>query len=53
MKTGLARLVFLFLCFGLTHQDARAAAIVSKVVMTTGSLSEREGVVYVAQDLDY
>jgi ABC-type nitrate/sulfonate/bicarbonate transport system substrate-binding protein len=37
--------LFIFLC-----QPIEAATTLTKVVMTTGSLSEREGVVYVAQD---
>ena len=40
-------LAFLFLAVG---PSAKAAAPTAKVVMTTGSFSEREGVVYVAQD---
>ena len=40
----------LFFLFTLYHQSADAAAPLTKVVMTTGSLSEREGVLYVAQD---
>ncbi len=36
------------LIFG--YQPARAATALTKVVMTTGSLSEREGALYIAQD---
>jgi NitT/TauT family transport system substrate-binding protein len=45
--------VELLLFFSLaasTVQSAQAATPPAKVVMTTGSLSEREGIVYVAQD---
>ena len=31
-------------------QPARAAVPLTKVIMTTGSVSEREGAVYVAQE---
>jgi ABC-type nitrate/sulfonate/bicarbonate transport system substrate-binding protein len=41
-------LSFSFLIFG--YQPAGAAAPLAKVVMTTGSVSEREGAVYVAQE---
>jgi NitT/TauT family transport system substrate-binding protein len=36
--------------FVFDYQAAHAAAPLTKVVMTTGSLSEREGALYVAQD---
>ena len=36
--------------FAFSYQPAQAAAPLTKVVMTTGSFSEREGAVYVAQD---
>jgi ABC-type nitrate/sulfonate/bicarbonate transport system substrate-binding protein len=36
--------------FILACAPAHAAAPLTKAVMTTGSLSEREGVLYVAQD---
>jgi NitT/TauT family transport system substrate-binding protein len=36
--------------FIFAYQPAHAAAPLTKVVMTTGSLSEREGALYVAQD---
>ena len=36
--------------FVSNHRPAHAAASLTKVVMTTGSLSEREGALYVAQD---
>jgi NitT/TauT family transport system substrate-binding protein len=42
---------FLFLAFFVSnHSPVLAAAPLTRVVMTTGSLSEREGVLYVAQD---
>jgi ABC-type nitrate/sulfonate/bicarbonate transport system substrate-binding protein len=41
-------LSFSFLSFG--YQPAHAAAPLAKVIMTTGSVSEREGAVYVAQE---
>jgi NitT/TauT family transport system substrate-binding protein len=41
-------LVFSFLIF--SYPSARAAAPLTKVIMTTGSVSEREGTVYVAQE---
>ena len=44
---GLFLSFFLFFC---AVQPARPAAPPVRVVMTTGSLSEREGIVYVAQD---
>jgi NitT/TauT family transport system substrate-binding protein len=43
----------LMLCvvvFIFDYQPAHAAAPLTKVVMTTGSLSEREGALYIAQD---
>ena len=43
-------LILLFPLLISSYQPAQAAAPLTKVVMTTGSLSEREGVVYVAQD---
>src|SRR5713226_10060982 len=36
--------------FAFSYQPAQAAAPLTKVVMTTGSFSERDGAVYVAQD---
>jgi NitT/TauT family transport system substrate-binding protein len=44
-----ALILFLFL-FIFSFSTARAAAPLTKVVLTTGSLSEREGVLYVAED---
>jgi ABC-type nitrate/sulfonate/bicarbonate transport system substrate-binding protein len=41
-------LFWAILSFG--YQPARAAAPLAKVIMTTGSISEREGAVYVAQE---
>ena len=43
-------LILFFSLIALGHQPAQAAAPPIKIVMTTGSFSEREGVVYVAQD---
>jgi ABC-type nitrate/sulfonate/bicarbonate transport system substrate-binding protein len=40
----------LFFIFALHHQPVEAATPLTKVVMTTGSFSEREGAIYVAQD---
>jgi NitT/TauT family transport system substrate-binding protein len=41
----------LFFCLALiAGRPAHAATPLTKVIMTTGSISEREGVVYVAQD---
>src|SRR5919197_702119 len=42
--------LFLICLFILYCQPVKAATTLTKVVMTTGSLSEREGVIYVAQD---
>ena len=36
--------------FNFGYRPARAAAPFAKVIMTTGSISEREGAVYVAQE---
>ena len=46
----LFRLVALFI---LAYAPAHAAATLTKVLMTTGSFSEREGVLYVAQDYGF
>jgi NitT/TauT family transport system substrate-binding protein len=43
-------LMLLFALVILTPVHAHAAASLTKVLMTTGSLSEREGALYVAQD---
>ncbi len=45
-----ASLIAFFSLTFFSYQLAQAAAPRTKVVMTTGSLSEREGVLYVAQD---
>ena len=45
LRAGLLLALFL-----LATPSARAAAPLTRVVMTTGSFAEREGVVYVAQD---
>ena len=39
--------------FSFGYQPACAAAPLTKVIMTTGSVSEREGAVYVAQDMGF
>src|ERR1051325_967394 len=51
MKTAakFASISLLFL-FSIVGEPGYAAAPLTKVVMTTGSFSEREGAVYVAQD---
>ena len=51
MKTKLGRLLSLFF-FLITfdRQLSEAAAPLTKILMTTGAFSEREGVVFVAQD---
>ena len=43
-------LILVLSLFIFSYQPAQAAAPLTKVVMTTGSLSEREGALYVAQD---
>lgn len=51
MKIRFFRSLFpLLALFVLISAPAHAAATLTKVLMTTGSLSEREGVLYVAQD---
>ena len=47
--SSLRLLVLLPLLFFLEHL-AQAAAPLTKVIMTSGSASERDGVVYVAQE---
>ena len=43
--------LIMILSFGVPQvATAQAAAPLTKVVMTIGAISEREGVVYVAQD---
>jgi len=51
MKTKLGRLLSLFF-FLITfdRQLSEAAAPLTKILMTTGAFSEREGVIFVAQD---
>jgi hypothetical protein len=47
----LSRLLGLFfILLAMGHQQAHAAAPLTRVLMTTGAFSEREGVVFVAQD---
>ena len=43
-------LILCVVVFIFGYQPAHAAAPLTKVVMTTGSLSEREGALYIAQD---
>lgn len=43
--------LFWFLVLLLGYREVRAAAPLAKVVMTSGSASERDGVLYVAQDI--
>jgi len=51
MKIGWTHSLVLFLSlFTFDYRPAQAAAPLTKVVLTTGSFSEREGAVYVAQD---
>ncbi len=51
MKIPLTVLVFFFSLFIASYQEVQAAAPpLTKVIMTSGSASERDGVVYVAQD---
>jgi NitT/TauT family transport system substrate-binding protein len=52
MKVSLTVVMF-FLFFLVCHQQADGAASLTKVIMTSGSASERDGVVYVAQDLGF
>ena len=49
---GHSAVALLLICavFGFGYQSAHAAAPLAKVIMTTGSISEREGAVYVAQE---
>jgi NitT/TauT family transport system substrate-binding protein len=49
MKVSLLVVMF-FLSFLVCDQQADGAASLTKVIMTSGSASERDGVVYVAQD---
>ena len=46
-------LVLVFLVLGFSPQAAGAATALTPVLMTTGAFSEREGVVFVAQDQGY
>ena len=51
LRIQLSRLLGLpILLLAMGHQWAQAAAPLTRVLMTTGSFSEREGVVFVAQD---
>ena len=49
--TGWFFLVLTLLVFN--YADVHAAALLTKVLVTTGSASEREGALYVAQDQGY
>src|SRR5713101_3658574 len=53
MKFSLFHSLILLSCLILSYLPAHAAAPLTKVIMTTGSLSEREGVLYVAQDQNF
>ena len=48
--SALNSLILSVVVFIFDYHPAHAAATLTKVVMTTGSLSEREGALYVAQD---
>ena len=51
MKTKPLSFVILFvLLFAIAVQPVRAAQALTKVTMTTGSFSEREAAMFVAQD---
>ena len=43
-------LVLLFFFLTISNQPSEAATSLTKLIMTSGSASERDGVVYVAQD---
>lgn len=51
MRPSVLALIFCVVFFLDGSNEANAAAPLTKVVMTSGSASERDGVVYVAQDL--
>ena len=54
MNINLISFLFTLLAFlFLPYTPANAAATLTKVLMTTGSFSEREGVLYVAQDYGF
>lgn len=50
---GMSSLVLVLVIFIADYPLAHAAAPLTKVLMTTGSLSEREGALYIAQDLGF
>src|SRR5215831_11202556 len=50
MKIRSTQTVVLFCAWLLSSQPGEAATPLTKVMMTSGSASERDGVVYVAQD---
>jgi len=51
LRSRVSRLLGLFfLLLAMGHPRAQAAAPLTRVLMTTGAFSEREGVVFVAQD---
>ena len=50
MKSAVSLLVLIFLSVALPVPCARSAAPLTKVTITSGSASERDGVLYVAQD---
>ena len=51
MKFSISVLIFCATLLSGDRDPAHAAAPLTKVVMTSGSASERDGVLYVAQDL--
>ena len=50
MKMRSMQSFLLFIAFLTNHLQAHAAAPMTKVIMTSGSASERDGAIYVAQD---
>ncbi|HUD00626.1 MAG TPA: ABC transporter substrate-binding protein [Candidatus Polarisedimenticolaceae bacterium] len=50
MKTQSVYLLVLFFVLVISSQPAESAAPLHKIIMTSGSASERDGAVYVAQD---
>src|SRR5262245_14116493 len=49
-RLSTAAIILFGAVFSIGYPFAQAAAPLSKVIMTTGSVSEREGAVYVAQE---
>jgi ABC-type nitrate/sulfonate/bicarbonate transport system substrate-binding protein len=50
MKSAVSLLVVIFVSVAMPVPSARSAAPLTKVTITSGSASERDGVLYVAQD---